>query len=289
MFKPLQTVEEVDSVVLALVDKSIERKKIEDAFRLTTEDIILNEIVIEDYKMTPAREKVIKRYGKPNRVISGEAILAKEEKWSYGLYSILLFNFPDIIIRRVNHPQLGSFLYAQVTPSQMTLVVIDGIPVKIEEFPFVPNIPPGEVSSFEVIRNAHNFAELYRETVDPTPFAPTEGDVIAIYTHAGKGIHGVQPPSGILKTDVLLFSPVVEFYAPKYKKLMAEDWVKPDLRALVHWQPLVEVDTTGKTSISFYNADNVGEMLIIAEGISVHGEIGCQELKFQVKKKPKNQ
>ena len=37
-------------------------------------------------------------------------------------------------------------------------------------------------------------------------------------------------------------------------------------------------------SSTFYNADNVGEMLVVVEAISDTGEIGYQELIYEVEK-----
>lgn len=73
-----------------------------------------------------------------------------------------------------------------------------------------------------------------------------------------------------------------EFYAPKYENLQPTDWYKPDLRALVHWEPKLRVDSLGKASTTFYNADIVGEMLVVVEAISDKGEIGYQELDYNV-------
>lgn len=58
----------------------------------------------------------------------------------------------------------------------------------------------------------------------------------------------------------------------------------PDLRSLVHWEPHLTIDSAGTGSTTFYNADNLGEMLIIVETISENGEIGYEELLFTVEK-----
>ncbi|MDX9883925.1 MAG: hypothetical protein RBS73_17835 [Prolixibacteraceae bacterium] len=284
LFDQTQAFERVDSVVNLLIGKNIERKRVEDAFPLSAGNILLGEVVVEGYKMTPDRKKVMETYGKPDLVIEGDEIKEKEEKWSYGLYSVLLFNFPDkVIIQR----DTTGVLYAKVNHSEMTLVVIDGIPVKEYDYPFIPNIPPGEVSSFEIIEGAKNFSNLYMEAFPgASPLsAPAWGDVIAIYTHAGKGIYGTKQPTGITKAAVTVFSAPREFYAPKYENLQDTDWFKPDLRALVHWQPKIVTDNYGKASAIFYNADISGEMQVVMEAISSKGEIAYREITYNVKKK----
>jgi len=114
---------------------------------------------------------------------------------------------------------------------------------------------------------------------------PSVGNVIAIYTYAGKGLFGVSPTIGMNKMEVPVFAPTREFYAPKYEQLKAEDWQKPDLRTLIHWQPTIVTDTLGKASASFYNGDITGNMKIIVEAITANGKIGYKEIFYDVKKK----
>lgn len=286
-FDRMKTVDKVDSLVREFVEKNIERKNLEDAFRLYEEGDLLDEVVIVGYSLTPNRKKVMEKYGKPDIVIKGKDILEKEKKWSYGLFSVLMFNFPDkISIKRVAGEGGGGYLRATVHNSGETLVVVDGIPVKSYAYDLIPNIPPSEVSSFEIIEIAKNYSQLYRDTYPgssslPKPF----GSVIAIYTHAGIGIYGVHKPIGIMKTSVPVFSSPREFYTPKYKNSNAIDWLKPDLRSLVYWKPKVMVDGLGKVSLTFYNADNIGEMQVVVEAISDTGEIGYQEIVYDVVKR----
>ncbi len=287
-FNHVNSIEKPDSVVDAFVEKNIERKKVDEAFPLSKGTIFLDEVTVQGYNMTPARKKMADEYGKPDEVIEGETIQAREEKWSYGLYSVLLFNFPDKV--RIIRDSDGT-LYAWANNPDPTFIVIDGIPVMFDDYPLIPNIPPGEVKSFEVIENAKNFRELYSKVLPENymnwllePGSKT-GNVIAIYTYAGKGLSGVIRTIGILKTAVPVFSASREFYEPKYPNLKTEDWFKPDLRALVHWEPKLRVDNLGKASTSFYNADYTGKMEVVIEAISDKGEIGYQEMEYEVSKR----
>jgi hypothetical protein len=113
------------------------------------------------------------------------------------------------------------------------------------------------------------------------------GNVIAIYTYGGKGLFGANPAVGIMKTTIQAFSAPREFYVPKYEQLAPGDWLKPDLRTLIHWEPNVTMDSLGKGTVVFYNADNTGTMQAIVEAISADGKIGYHELFFNVtKRKP---
>ncbi|TAL66617.1 MAG: Plug domain-containing protein [Bacteroidetes bacterium] len=280
-FNHIISIGKVDSIVHKLVEKNIERKKVEDTYKLSG-DILLAEVVVEAYRMTPARKKVLEEYGKPIQVISGKAIQKKEEKWSYGLYSVLMFRFPDkIIINRAYNGELN----ARVRNSEMTLVVIDGIPVNHNDYSLIPNIPPSEVSSFEIIKNAKNFSKLYNEYYPEASSRVAFGDVIAIYTYGGNGIYGAFKPVGIIQAAIPVFSASREFYAPKYKNIQLDDWYKPDLRALIHWEPKLMVDSLGKASTIFYNADIIGEMQVVVEAISDEGEIGYKEMFYDIKKR----
>lgn len=281
-FNHIKTVEKLDSVINKFIEKNMEREKIDDAFPLQSGRILLDEVEINAYRLTPNRKKVMEEYGTPDDVIDGKEILAKEKKWSYGLYSVLLFNYPEKL--RIWRSGDGN-LYAEVIGSDATLVVIDGEPAKIYEYPLIPNIPPSEVSSFEIIKCATNFYHLYSEVTGIWPEGIMCGSVIAIYTYGQKGIYGVNEPVGIMQASVPVFSAQREFYAPKYETPKPEDWNKPDLRALVHWNPILKTDSLGNASASFYNADNVGKMMVIVEAVSENGEIGYQEIEYEIEGK----
>jgi hypothetical protein len=286
VFNHIISIGKVDNIIHNLVEKNINRKKVEDTYRLSG-GILLGEVKVEAYKMTPNRKKVLLEIGKPDKVISGEEIQKKEEKWSFGLYSVIQAKYPDIIIHRYLGYEEAGYLWAQVRSSEPTLVVLDGITVNIHDYFLIPNIPPSEVSSFEIIKNAKNFARIFLEfnpEAMPTD-APGHGDIIAIYTYGGRGIYGSIKPEGIIKAAVPVFSAPREFYAPKYENLQTSDWYKPDLRALIHWEPKVTVDSSGNASATFYNADTPGEMEVVVEAISQDGKIGYQELIYNVRKR----
>ncbi len=284
-FDHIRSVQKPDSIAQAYIKQNVANKKAEDAYKAATEGITLEEVVVKSRLLSAQQKLVEEKYGKADIIIDGKTIRDKEEKWSYGLYSVLMFKFPDqvrIIRRR------GGTLYARLNNPEITLVVIDGIPVPYYDYKFIPIIPPSEVKSLEIIDYAKNFRNLFCEAIPEAcgdPYAPTVGNVIAIYTYAGKGLEGARHTVGINQMTVPVFSTTREFYAPKYDVLKLDDWLKPDLRNLVHWAPNLKTDTTGKTSISFYNSDNTGRIQVVVEAISETGELGYQELFLDVKKK----
>lgn len=213
-----------------------------------------------------------------------EKLFRTKKKWSYGLYSILLFEYPeDIRITRKEllvprgwarprHVSEAPYLHAEVI-GEPTLVVVDGIPVLEEGYDIILGMPSNEILSVELIKFAENFSELYADVfphVSPMD-APTTGNVMA-YTHGGHGVHRAIKPKDLLEISVSGFSPEREFYAPKYESSSKES-SKPDLRSLIHWTPRVEVDSTGKASVEFFNADGTGELLVVVEAISEAGKL----------------
>ncbi|WP_111306734.1 hypothetical protein [Confluentibacter sediminis] len=279
-FNHKKSAEKLDSISKIFVDKEAERKFAYNDFSLNSDDIILNEVVIDAYKLTPNRKKVIDRFGKPDLVIEGKDVAEKEKKWSYGLYSVLMFSFSDKLTVRVGD---NGNLYATAFNNEPTLVVIDGIPVKENEYEFIQNIPPSEVSSVEVIEYAKNFPILYCEVFPQRCNPPPAfGNIIAIYTYAQQGVLGAKSPKGIMKTFIPVLAQTKEFYAPKYDHTNQNDLAKPDLRALIHWQPILKTDDSGKAKISFYNADLTGDMMVVIEAITENGDIGYQEYTYKV-------
>ena len=281
-FNYIPSVGKIDSVVKNLIENNIERKKVEETYKLSG-GILLGEVKVEAYKMTPERKKVMQEYGKPNEVINGEIIQAKEEKWSFGLYSVLQSKFPD----KISIFRYDGELIAEVRKSVPTMVVVDGSTVNHDDFGLIAYIPPSEVSSFEIIENVNNRSKVWFEFCpECSPLSlPPAIDVIAIYTYGGNGIYGVQKAKGIFKSAVPVFSTPREFYSPKYNNLQPDDWYKPDLRALIDWDPKLNVDSSGNASTTFYNADVTGNMQVVVEAISEDGKIGYQELIYNVNKR----
>jgi len=281
LFEHDKSIEQIDSIVEKFIEKSKKQKEIDEKFKMQFGGILLDQVNISA-KMAPNKQKVTERYGKPKTIIKGKEILSKEKKWSFGLYSVLLFNYPDKVrIERMP----DQVLYATVN-NEPTLVLVDGIVVPYYDYVHIPNISPSEVSSFEIIENAKGFAnlfcEVHRELSGCELVAPAWGNVIAIYTHAGIGLGGAQKPKGLTQTAIPVFSSSKEFYAPKYTTIQPDDWQHPDIRTLINWQPVLKTDDLGKTSTSFYNTDNKGKMMIVVEAISDEGEIGYQELDYEI-------
>jgi hypothetical protein len=283
-YEPVISVEKVDPVARAVVRAQRERQKTEAIFDSLYGVTQLDEVVVEGYRLTPERQKAYKQFGEPDVVIEGDVLRSKERKWSYGLYSILMFEYGD----QVTIEQFSDgFMLAHIIGGrgEPTLLAVDGKLLTKEQYESVPHMPPGIVESVELIKYAKFFVKQYLTVfpeTDPLE-APKLGHIISVYTKGGVGIYGTDRPApGTLESTIEVFSPEKEFYAPKYDRPVPEDSQKPDLRSLIHWSPSIKTDQDGKASASFYNGDIAGDYIIVVEAISSDGRIGYQEKMYRV-------
>lgn len=285
-FDQRESIVRLDSIKRNVIIKEQKKDTVDRAFNLSNNFIELEEFTVEDYLMTPQRQEVMNRFGRPTSVVDGDEIESKEEKWSYGLYSILLFNYPELVsVTRININ--GGFLHAKVNGGGLTLVVVDGIPVMNYDYHLIQNIDPSEVKSFEIIKNAKGFAKLFLEVFPwANPLAaPPVGSVIAIYTHAGKGLFGANATEGVMKTSLPVFSAMREYEQMDYSTLTEEQLIKPDLRSLLFWKNNIELSKMEQEELRYYNSDITGKKFIILEALTPNGEVGFKELEYTVESK----
>ncbi len=283
---------EIEKIILP-VDSIIEKKmvkKIEEDIRsdpfLYANTIALNEVVVSDYKVTPERAKMVELHGIPDVVIDNEELIDKKEKWTNNLYRWLLFNHPkDIRVDRFG--SAVGFELAYVNGAEWTYVVIDGIPVHLEDYKLIGNIPVSTVKSVEIIRNTYTANTYHSEVFPCAPICPPPPfpAILAIYTYSGQGLHGAFPKTN--RTNLITdaapqYTPIREYYAPDYHEPEKIDWNIPDRRALLHWKPNIITDSNGRAKTTFFNGDLTGRMVIICEGITSNGKIGYSELFYEV-------
>lgn len=284
IYKQDPFVREPDTVINAVVEAGKERVRTEAVFDSLYGVTQLDEVVVSDHFLTPERAELYKKYGDPDVIISGDDIRDKEKEWSYGLYSILLFNYGDqIAIERF--PDGFMLAHIRAGRGEPTLLMVDGKLIENHQYELVPNMSPEVVERVELIKYAKFFKSRYLTVFPETDLleAPSLGHIISITTKGGVGVHApIRPEPGTLKASVELFSPIKQFYAPKYDKPPPGQEDKPDLRALVHWEPLIFTDQTGSASTSFYNGDITGKYIIIVEAISGDGRIGYSTTEYSV-------
>jgi len=65
----------------------------------------------------------------------------------------------------------------------------------------------------------------------------------------------------------------VQFYSPVYSTEQEKNSSKPDYRTTIHWNPNVQIDSTGTVNLSFYAADIPTKYSVVLEGISSLGHL----------------
>lgn len=302
-YEETETMALADTILKPFLGKSKEQKEQQNAFKLSNNTIELNTVELTGYNLTPEREKMFKLHGAPDVVIENEDLEKEEEKWMYGLFSILKFRFPDDInITKGNESDYVRFSandpvadenkavfdLAQVYGVDVTFVFIDNQLIEGYNYPLLPNLPIDGIKSFEILKIPEgNISQYYTDVFPYATFPPSLASyaIISIYTYGGKGLFGITPAKGIFKGVVNGFSTKREFYVPKYDNLQDDDWNLPDDRSTIYWSPSTNTSTDGEATIDFFNGDNTGDMLVVVEAITPDGKIGYYETSYKVDEK----
>lgn len=143
------------------------------------------------------------------------------------------------------------------------LFVLDGMPVDKST---IMNIPPVDVEAIDVLKGAS--AAIYGSRGG--------GGVIAILTKRGGSNYDwtkdITP--GTLLTKLMGYSPVREFYSPRYDK-PAPEHERPDYRPTVFWGPMVQTDKEGKAKVTFFTSDAQTTLNLRVEGMTPNGLFGA--------------
>jgi len=277
-----------DSVANKVVDKNRAYKLAQDVYNFNTYGTtLLDEVIVDAYKLSPERKKVFDRYGAPNVVIDGDDIRAESTDKSTGLFSVLNTQtfMKDVLIERDSSGRLSAKT-RKGGKGHITLFIIDGIPVLENGYQFLEYIATEEVTSFEIIDNPKQLKRLFAITYSTVPpQGPLYGSIISIYTRAGKGLFGALKATNkdIKLNTIPVFSVPKEFYAPQYDSNSFYDAANPDLRLPLYWKPQLITDTNGESTLNFYHSDSIGDFRIIIEAISKSGEIGYTTLDYTVR------
>ena len=74
-----------------------------------------------------------------------------------------------------------------------------------------------------------------------------------------------------------------EFYSPVYETEAQISDRMPDFRNLLFWSPEVNIDASGKKTLSFYTSDQKGKYTVVIQGITSSGKPGSNALTIEVK------
>ncbi|MDF9831108.1 TonB-dependent receptor plug domain-containing protein [Parabacteroides sp. PF5-6] len=163
----------------------------------------------------------------------------------------------------------------RVTGTGAMKVVIEGRVVSGAVDPIY--ILDGNKSSYEEMKMMHPALIERVEVLDPAAAmiydsAPW-GGAIVFHTHSWEGMV-YSTPTKTLTYKFAGYNQAKEFYSPDYSPGVQE-YIEPDHRNTLYWQPNVTINADGKAEFSFFTSDDKGEYLIHCEGRSGEGEIGA--------------
>ncbi len=122
-------------------------------------------------------------------------------------------------------------------------------------------ILPIEVDFIDVLKDANASAYGLRGA----------NGVIAVYT-TSRRTSIIDRKDGIVSLKLNGFYSGREFYSTDYSGVVSKVYT-PDMRTTLHWDPLIKISPSSKSSEEFYTGDITGEFMVIIEGINSDGEV----------------
>jgi TonB-dependent SusC/RagA subfamily outer membrane receptor len=195
-------------------------------------------------------------YTRPDHVI-----YVDESMHTYSsVLEILQGRVPGVMVSG-KHVQIRgiSTLYGNSDP----LYLIDNVPVDVDA---IESLNPLDVERIEILKGPS------------TAIYGSRGGngVISVYTKRGSFMR-----KGILDFRMYGYHRAREFYSPKFGTEF--DYLIPDNRTTIFWDPMITTDENGRATVSFYNSDRTGIFWVVVEGVSGEGSLGKAEARFEVR------
>ncbi len=215
-------------------------------------EIQLQAVVVTAKRADPfARQRAM--YGTP------DVSLKVDETMLAGANTVL-----DLIRARVAGVQVNGYGNdATITiRGSAPIIQVDGMTIDVQG---INSFNPRDVAMIDVIKG---------------PGASIMGGSSAINIITRRGGQGGPAPAsnvpapGVLVEKVVGFTPVREFYAPRYDAPTPEERVRPDYRATLLWAPAIRTNAAGKATVSFYTSDAKTTLRMVLEGASRTGQPG---------------
>jgi hypothetical protein len=149
------------------------------------------------------------------------------------------------------------------------LILLDGIPVF--DMNKVMAYDPLKIKKLEVITGIYYLGPLRFSGI--VSYSTYRGDM---------GGYELDPRSLVIQYDGVQASR--QFYAPRYDLAVKAASRIPDFRNLLHWEPKIVTDESGKHSLTFYTSDQEGTFRVIIQGMTKDGQAGKTSLDFVVGK-----
>ncbi|PZX60138.1 TonB-dependent receptor-like protein [Algoriphagus ratkowskyi] len=156
-----------------------------------------------------------------------------------------------------------------IDSSMEPMLMVDDIQVRLES---LVTIPVHEIEGYRVWKGADTAIFGARGT----------NGVIGFYTRKNLGTDK-KPIQQDATLTMKGYQVEEEFYSPKYPA-DTSSLPKPDRRATLFWAPNIQTDSSGKTSVSFYNSDAENVIYGEIEGISKGGKPGTSRFSYIIEK-----
>lgn len=151
-------------------------------------------------------------------------------------------------------------------------IVIDGMPLN-NEATILNIISPDDVEGVEVLSDMHNAAIYGHQGYS--------GLIVVTTKRARPMKNYYRDAPGVIVYTARGFYKAREFYSPQYDNSSTNKSIT-DLRSTIFWKPDIITDKNGKTTFSYFNADDKGTYRVVIEGIDTDGNLGRQVFRYKV-------
>lgn len=190
----------------------------------------------------------------------------------------LVGKFPNIYVRVYDEGYAASGIPTNLLPLNRGRVVLminyDRNPVvyvldgSVVDRELIADIPAGKFEKVEILKNGGVYGN---------PF----GGAVCFFTK--KGAFTRAPNTiGMKSSSIIGYSVIRKFYSPSYET-QQQPQIKDDFRTTLYWNPIVRTDSAGVAQVSYYNSDQAGDVIIVAEGIDANGKLCRGTGQYKVK------
>jgi len=162
------------------------------------------------------------------------------------------------------------YQYPSLPFENSPLVLVDGVPVY--DLDKVLNINSREIERIDVLSKRYFIADVVLDGI--LHFVSKRGNL---------GV--IDFDRSVFRIEYELLHKKNDFYSPDYSSQSLKDNRIPDYRNTLYWNPDLQTDKTGKTSIEFYTSDESAEYIITVEGITTDGRTGVKSIPLIVKER----
>lgn len=143
---------------------------------------------------------------------------------------------------------------------QQPVIVLDNKIIDNEEVPFI---------AFQDIAEV----EFVKDASSAFISGASAGGAILVTTKRGERTSVPKEVFHIKYITPLGVQITKEFYSPSYETVEQTNYVDPDLRTTLYWNPLVKTNEEGKASFDFYSGEDFSSYSVVIEGVTDDGRL----------------